>query len=264
MIIVAFVFAIALCVVLAAVFSLSPMVWLALGIACVAWCLVVAMSNINRGLAKLSMAALGCVTLVGLVMYFHVSQFVEREISAPLREVESAQNAIDGLLASTDQKRFSKALTIAQALQNPDRKYAMTWQLHQKLADLSGAVALAETEIAAALDAARAVNACPEFVPAALARQIQPADLLRTLQKWPDSNDCQGADRQLVQRFTERCKGPMADRCANELSRTALLLASDSRYLVDQRFPNRPVGELTPRAYALRELIESVWPKQAD
>jgi hypothetical protein len=258
--VIAFILAIALCIVLAAIVSISPLIWLAIAIACVALCIAIAKSHIKSGPAKLSLAALGCLAVVGGVLAIKVSQFFEQEINAPLREAQAAERSIEQLLVSADPQRFSKALTIAQAMPNPDRKNFMTQQLHHKLTALNGDVVLAQSEITAALGAARAINACPDFVPAALARQTEPADLLRTLQKLPDRDGCQGADRQMVQRFIERCKGRLAVRCARELPKKELLLAADQRYTFDRRYPNRTVGELTGRAYGLRELAKVVWP----
>jgi hypothetical protein len=259
---VAFILAIALITFVAALASISPLIWLAIAIACMALCIAIAKSNIKSGAAKLSLAALGCLAVVGGVLTIKVSQFFEQEINAPLREAQAAERSIEQLLVSADPQRFSKALTIAQVMPNPDRKNFMTWQLHRKITALNGDVVLADSEIAAALATARAINACPDFVPAALVRQTEPADLLRTLQKLPDRDGCQGADSQLVQRFIERCKGRLAVRCKQELPKKELLLAADQRYTFDRRYPNRTVGERTGRAYALRELIQLVWPRQ--
>lgn len=260
----AFVGAIFLSVVLAAIGSISWTVWLALGIACAALCFVVAKANIKNTASKLGLAILGCVVIIALVVFAHVSRFVDQEITEPLRIAEAVKAETDSLLASRDPQRFSKALKITQTLENQDRRFAATLELHYAMAQLNGADELASTEVDAAIGAARYARMCPEFVPTALVRQIQPAELLQTLQRWSDRNDCQGVDEKLLRLVIERCRGPWAARCATELPFDGLITQANLRQHADSRFPNREVDVLTGRAYATRKLIATVWPQKAE
>ena len=248
-------------------FSISPMSWLALFVVCGAICVAVTKSNIQPA-AKLKSAAGYCFGLVVLFISAHLWWFWELEISGPQRQrdaVQATQLKIDRLLVSTDAQRFSKALSIAQSFQSAasaGQNQHLTLAVHQALDALNGSIPLAASEIAAAISAARAVRICPDFVPSVLARQIALADLPSTLQNWPNRPDCAGADLRLVQQIIERCERQMAGRCPNELPLAALLVESDLRYAPDSRYPNRVVGERTPRAKALRQLIALVWPQQ--
>ena len=243
------------------------MSWLALFVVCGAIWVAVAKSNIQPA-AKLKTAASYSFGVVVLFISAHVGWYWERDISGPHSQREAAQVAqleIDRLLASTSAQRFSKALELAKAFQGAEsagQNHHMTLAIHQALDALNGSIPLAESEIAAALSVARAVRVCPDFVPAVLARQIALADLHSTLQSWPNCSDCAGADLRLVQRIIERCERQMAGRCPNELPLAALLLESDVRYAPDSRYLNQVVGERTPRAKALRQLIALVWPQQ--
>jgi hypothetical protein len=248
-------------------FSISPMSWLALFVVCGAICVAVAKSNIQPT-AKLKSAAGYCFSMVVLFIAAHFVWFWELEISRPHRQSKAAQATqleIDRLLVSTGTQRFSKALTIAQSFlsaESTGQNHQMTLTIHQALDALNGSIPLAESEIVAAIAAARAVRACPDFIPSVLARQIALADLASTLQSWPNRPDCAGADLRLVQRIIERCERQMAGRCPNELPLAALLLESDVRFAPDSRYPNQVVGERTQRAKALRQLIALVWPQQ--
>ena len=252
---------------IAVISSISPISWLALFAVGGAIWVAVAKSNIQPA-GKLKTAAGYSLGLVVLFISAHVGWYWEQNISGshPQREaVQVAQLEIDRLLASTGAQRFSKALTMAQAFQSAEsasQNHDMTLAIHQALDGLNGSIPLAESEIAVALSAARAVRICPDFVPAVLARQIALADLTNTLQSWPNRPDCAGADLRLVQRIIERCERQMAGRCPNELPLAALLLESDVRYAPDSRYPNQSIGERTPRARALRKLIALVWPQQ--
>jgi hypothetical protein len=252
---------------LAVFFSISPMSWLALFAVCGAVWVAVAKSNIQPA-AKLKTAAGYSFGVVVLFISAHVGWYWEQEIGGPHRQREAvrvAQLEIDRLLASTSAQRFSKALAMAQVFQSAKsagQNHHMTLAIHQALDALNGSIPLAESEIAVALSVAHAVNICPDFVPAVLARQIALADLHSTLQSWPNRPDCAGADLRLVQRIIERCERQLAGRCPNELPLAALLLESDLRYAPDSRYPGQVVGERTPRAKALRQLIALVWPQQ--
>ncbi len=254
-----------------AIISMSPIIWLTLVIACVAICVVVEKSKTKNTAAKLGVALLGCGALIGLVLFAQVWWFWEKHNNVPKRAanlayeaklVQQSREELNQLLNGTDPQRFSKALTIAQSQKNADQIRTMTLDIHHKLSSLSGAAPLAETEIEAAQSAAYAIRSCPGFVPTALVRQIQPADFLRVLKITPDRHDCNGRDLELVQRVMERCKGPWAGRCANELPQGALLLESELRNVADPRYPNLNIGERTERANAIRQLIQAVWPQQ--
>jgi hypothetical protein len=262
--------AMVLLVLYVAIISISPIIWLALVIVCVAICMIALKSKTKSTAAKLGDAALGFSALIGMVLVVQVSQFFEKENFARDKEklafqaklAQESREAFNHLLISADPQRFSKALIIAQSQKNADQIRTMTSEIHHKLSSLSGAAPLAETEIEAAQSAAYAIRSCPGFVPTALVRQIQPADFLRVLKITPDRQDCNGRDLELVQRVIERCKGPWAGRCANELPQGALLVESELRNVADPRYPNLNIGEHTDRAAAIRQLIQAVWPQQ--
>ena len=266
MIILVLTLSIALTVLLVAVTSISPMIWLlclvsgvALGIAITKYKYKSKQSSTAR---TLGIIAVSCAAVTGLVAIAQTFRFIEMEITGPVRDANSAQQSFDQLLVSDDPEKFSKALIVAQSQQSIDRRQSMLLDLYYAINRVDGASQLSETEIATALTVARLKNFCSDFVPTVLVRQIQPADLVQTLQTIPDHSGCIGLDRRLVQLVMDRCKGPWLGRCANELPLDSLLLESDKRYEPDPRYHNLRVGERTEAAAAIRELIRTTWPLQ--
>lgn len=256
-----FAFAMVLVVVLVAVMSIDPLIWLALAIACGALCLAVAKSNMKSSATKWALAVSGSLGIVALVLSVHVLRFVEMEVTGPQRDATRVANSIDALLLSADPQRFSKSLALVESLKG-DRRQSMALDLHYRLARLDGSETLAASEIVAAQSAARLANICPEFVPAALVRQMEPADLLATVRSAPDRYACITQDQQLIRLAIQRCSGPWAGRCGSELPRDALIAESRILTVADPQRPNVAVGVLTIRARAFRELINAVWPDQ--
>jgi hypothetical protein len=238
-------FAIAVGLVAAAILSLSPMIWFSLGVACAALGVIAAKSNIKRTPAKWALAVGGSVLVVALVMTVHVFNFLEFEVFGPVREGNAAQASIETLLGGNDPKRFSKALAVAQSVQTLDRRRYLTTDVYYKLDGLSGVEPLDETELEAAISAARSVNVCPDFVPVVILRRMQPSDLSRVLQTFPNRTSCAGLDARLLARVIDRCNGPWRGRCAQELPREALIAQTE------------PAG----RVNAIRQLIKAVWPQ---
>jgi hypothetical protein len=265
MIILALTLSIALIVFLVAVASISPVIWLlclfsgvVLGVAIAKY-----QSKQSSTVRTVGTIAVSCIAVTGLVAIVQTFRFVEMEITGPVRDANLAQQNFDQLLASDDPEKFSKALVVAQSLQSIDRRQSMLSSLYHAIDRVDGASHLSETEIATALAVARQVrNFCSDFVPTVLVRQIQPADLVHTLQTMPDHSGCIGLDRRLVQLVMDRCKGPWLGRCANELPLDALLLESDKRYEPDPRYHSLRVGQRTETAAAIRELIRTTWPLQ--
>lgn len=264
MIILVLALSIALTVFLVAVASISPTIWLLCLVSGVALGIAIAKykSKQSSTTRTLGFIAVSCIAVTGLVAIVQTFRFIEMEITGPVRDANSAQQSFDQLLVSDDPEKFSKALVVAQSQQSIDRRQSMLLDLYYAINKVDGASQLSETEIATALTVARLKNFCSDFVPTVLVRQIQPADLVQTLQTIPDHSGCIGLDRRLVQLVMDRCKGPWLGRCANELPLDSLLLESDKRYEPDPRYHNLRVGERTEAAAAIRELIRTTWPLQ--
>jgi len=265
MIVLVLTLSIALTVFLVAVASISPMIWLLCLVSGVALGIAIAKhkSKQSSTARTLGIVAVSCIAVTGLVATVQTFRFIEMEITGPVRDANSAQQSFDQLLVSDDPEKFSKALIVAQSLQSIDRRQSMLSSLYYAIDRVDGASHLSETEIATALTVARLQrNFCSDFVPTVLVRQIQPADLVHTLQAIPDHSGCIGLDRRLVQLVMDRCKGPWLGRCANELPLDSLLLESDKRYEPDPRYHSLRVGQRTDTAAAIRELIRTIWPLQ--
>jgi hypothetical protein len=265
MIILLLALSIALTVFLVAVASISPMIWALCLVSGVALGIAIAKGKSKQSSTArtLVIVAASCIAVTGLVTIVQTFRFIEMEIAGPERDANSAQQTFDQLLVSDDPEKFSKALIVAQSLQSIDRRQSMLSSLYYAIDRVDVASHLSETEIATALTVARLVrNFCSDFVPTVLVRQIQPADLVHTLQTIPDHSSCIGLDRRLVQLVMDRCKGPWLGRCTNELPLDSLLLESDKRYEPDPRYHSLRVGQRTETAAAIRELIRTTWPLQ--